>query len=193
MKRYELTEIYAEAKNIFNEFVKLWQGWGIDAQPVSEGESEGLWLIKHGENIIRPLYVSIVPDRRNSDELPWIWLVSNENISVLRAEAENRRYLRSWFERLTEYLVLEATQPIAVNRSKLHIRKSGKQLYLDLPVEGGMFWFSFYLRRKGWTWTIRRWLGSQGWVVVDRVYRPFNENPIESFVGIIDHIGLALL
>jgi hypothetical protein len=193
MKRYELSEIYAEVKNLLNEFTQIWQGWGIVAQPISEGNSEGLWLIKHGENVLRPLYVSVVPDLRDSGELPWVQLGSNEKVDVLKAEAQNRRYLRSYFERLTEYLVLEAAQPIAIEKSKLHIRKSGKHLYFNLPVEGGMFWLSFHLRRKGWTWTIRRWVDLHGWVVMDRVYRPHAENPIEMFTAIISNIGLALL
>jgi hypothetical protein len=193
MKQYELSEIYAEVKNLLNEFTQIWQGWGIVAQPISEGNNEGLWLIKHGENALRPLHVSIVPDLRDSGELPWVQLGSNEKVDVLKAEAENRRYLRSYFERLTEYLVLEAAQPIVIEKSKLHIRKNGKHLYFNLPTEGGMFWLSFHLRRRGWTWTIRRWVDLIGWVVVDRVYRPLNENPIEAFVGIIDNIGLALL
>jgi hypothetical protein len=193
MEHYDLAEVYTEVKNLFNEFVKMWQGWGIDAQPISEGDSEGLWLIKHGENVLRPLYVSVVPDLRDSGKLPWVSLGSNEKVDVLKAEARNRRYLRSYFERLTEYLVLEATQPIAIEKSKLHIRKSGKHLYFNLPVEGGMFWLSFRLRRKGWTWTIRRWLSGRGWVVIDKVYRPFDENPIEAFVNIISNIGLLLI
>jgi hypothetical protein len=193
MEQYKVSEIYAEVKNLLNEFTQIWQRWGIVAQPIYEGNSEGLWLIKHGENALRPLCVSVVPDLRNSDKLPWVLLGSNEKVNELRAEAENRRYLRFYFERLTEYLVLEAAQPIAIEKSKLHIRKSGKHLYFNLPVEGGMFWLSFHLRRRGWTWTIRRWVDLHGWVVVDRVYRPLNENPIEAFVGIIDNIGLALL
>jgi len=193
MAHCDLAETYAEVKTLFNEFVKMWQGWGIDAQPISEGDSEGLWLIKHRENVLRPLYVSVVPDLRDSENLPWVWLGSNEKADVLKAEAQNRRYLRSYFERLTEYLVLEATQPIAIEKSKLYIRKSGKHLYFSLSAEDDMFWFSFRLHRRGWTWTIRRWLSGRGWVVIDRVYRPFDENPIEAFVNIISNIGLALL
>jgi hypothetical protein len=193
MERYDLAEIYAEVKVYFNKFAQLWQDWGIAAETIYEEDDEGLWLLKHGENALRPLRISIIPDRRSETELPWISLMSNEKTDIFKAEACNRRYLRSYFERLTEYLVLEAAQAPAIEKSKLHIRKSGKHLYFSLPTEGGDFWFSFHLRRKGWTWTIRRWLNSQGWVVVDRVYRPLNENPIEAFVGIVDHIGLALL
>jgi hypothetical protein len=193
MERHNLAEIYAEVKTLFDGFAKLWQGWGIDTQPISERNCEGLWLIKHGENVLRPLRISIVPDLWDRDELPWISLVSNDKINVLRAEAQNRHYVRSYFERLTEYLVLEAAQPIAIEKSKLPIRKSGKHLYLNLPVGDEIFWFSFHLRRKGWTWTIRRWLSPQGWVVMDRVYRQRTENPIEMFAEIISNIGLALL
>jgi hypothetical protein len=171
----------------------MWLGWGISIQEVSEKYTEGMWLLKCGENVLRPLCVSVVPDLRSSSELPWIRLGSNEKVDVLKAKAQNRRYLRSYFERLTEYLVLEAVQPIAIEKSKLYIRKSGKHLYFNLSVEDEMFWFSFHLRRQGWTWTIRRWLDNRGWVVIDRVYRPFDENPIEAFVNIISAIGLALL
>jgi hypothetical protein len=193
MAHCDLAETYAEVKTLFNEFAKMWQGWGIDAQPISEGDSDGLWLIKHGENVLRPLYVFVVPDLRDSEKLPWVWLESNEKVDVLKAKAQNRHYLRSYFARLTEYLVLEATQPIALEKNKLYIRKSGKHLYFSLPAEDAMFWFSFYLRRKGWTWTIRRWLSDRGWVVIDRVYRPFDENPIEAFVNILSNIGLLLI
>jgi hypothetical protein len=193
MAHCDLAKTYAEVKTLFNEFVKMWQGWGIDAQPISEGDSEGLWLIKHGENVLRPLYISVVPDLRDNGKLPWVSLGSNERVDVLKAKAQNRRYLRSYFERLTEYLVLEATQPIALEKIKLYIQKSGKHLHFNLSAEDAMFWFSFYLRRQGWTWTIRRWLSGRGWVVIDRVYRPFDENPIEAFVNIISNIGLLLV
>jgi hypothetical protein len=195
MEHCGLAETYAEVKTLFNEFVKMWQGWGIDVQPISEGDSKGLWLIKHGENILRPLYISVIPDPRGEDKLPWVSLGSNEKVSVLKAEAQNRRYLRSYFERLTEYLVLEATQPIALGGSKLYIQKSGKRFNFYLSAEDDpTFVFSFYLRRKGWTWMIRRWLSCRGgWVVIDKVYRPFDDNPIEAFVNIISNIGLLLI
>jgi hypothetical protein len=185
--------VYAEVKNSFNKFAKLWRGWGITAETVYEEDSEGLWLLRHGGNVLRPLHISIIPDLRSKTELPWISFVSNEKNDIFKAEARNRRYLNSFFERLTEYLVLESAQAPAIAKSKLHIRKSGKHLYLNLPVEDGMFWFSFSLRRKGWTWTIRRWSNLHGWVVTDRFYRPLNENPIEMFTNIISNIGLVLL
>ena len=192
MERWNLAEAYAEVKKVMNEFAEMWQSWGISAETIYERDTEGLWLLKYGENVLRPLHISVTPERGGT-KLPLISLVSNEKVGAFSTEAYNRRYLRSYFERLTEYLVLEAAHAPAIVKAKLHIRKSGKHLYLDLLVEDGMLWFSFYLRRKGWTWMIKRWLRGQGWVVVDRVYRPFNENPIESFVGIMDNIGLALL
>jgi hypothetical protein len=188
-----LSAVYAEVKISFNKFAKLWQGWGITAETIYEGDDEGLWLLKHGENVLRPLRISIIPDSRSETELPWISLMSNEKTDTFKAEACNRRYLNSFFERLTEYLVLESAQAPAIAKSKLHIRKCGKHFYISLPVEGGDFWFSFSLRRKGWTWTIRRWSNLHGWVVADRVYRPLNESPIEMFTDIISNIGLALL
>lgn len=193
MKRYNLAEIHAEVKLLFNEFAQMWQSWGISVQTIDEKEDEGLWLLRHGENFLRPLRISIIPDLQSEDELPWIALGSNEKVDVFRAHADNRRYLRSYFERLTEYLVLGAAQAPAIEKGRLYIRKHGKHFYLSLPVEEGTFSFSFYLRRRGWTWVIRRWLSSQGWVVVDRIYRPFDENPIETFLAIIANIGLALL
>ena len=193
MERYNLAEIYAEVKVYFNKFAQVWQDWGIAAETIYESEHEGLWLLKHGGNIIRPLHISVTPDLQDETELPWVSLTSNEKISILRAAARNRRYLHSYFERLTEYLIVEASQAPAIEKSKLYIRKHGKHFYLSLPAGNGLFWFSFHLRRKGWTWVMRRWVDSHGWVVVDRVYRPLNENPIEAFVGIVDHIGLALL
>jgi hypothetical protein len=193
MEHYDLAEIYAEVKALFGEFAKMWRDWGIDVQPISDGNSGGLWLLRYRGNVLRPLRISVFPDCGGKAELPWISLGSNEKVEVLRASANNRRYLRSYFERITEYLVLEAAQAPAIEKSGLYIRKSGKHLYLNTPAEGGDFWFSFYLRRRGWTWTIRRWLDGQGWVVIDRVYRPLDENPIEAFVNIISNIGLTLL
>jgi hypothetical protein len=193
MERYNLAEIYAEVKLLFNEFAQMWQGWGITAETIYEKEHEGLWLLKYGENVLRPLKISIIPNSPDDKKLPWIALKSNEKVNFLEAHKENRRYLHSYFERLSEYLVVEAAQTPAITKSKLYVRKQGKHLYLSLSAEDGLFWFSFHLRQKGWTWAIRRWVDSHGWVVIDRVYRPFNENPIETFVAIIDLIGLALL
>jgi len=193
MERHNLAEIYAEVKLLFNEFARLWQDWGITAETIYEGEHEGLWLLKYGENVLRPLCISIIPNPPDDRKLPRVALKSNEKINILEAHKENRRYLHSYFERLTEYLVVEAAQAPAIEKSKLYVQKRGKHLRLNLTTEDGLFWFSFHLRRKGWTWTIWRWINSYGWVVMDRVYRPLNENPIEAFVAIIDHIGLVLL
>jgi hypothetical protein len=193
MEHCNLAETYAEVKALFNEFVKMWQGWGISIQAISEKGTEALWLLKYGENVLRPIRISIIPNQRDKDELPWISLGSNEKSDVFQACKYNRRYLRSYLERLTEYLVLEAAQVPAMERSKLYLRKVSKHLYLSLSAEHVDFWFSFYLRRKGWTWTIRRWLSARGWVVIDKVYRSFDENPIETFVNIVSNIGLTLL
>jgi hypothetical protein len=193
MERHNLAEIYAEVKLLFNKFAQMWQSWGISVQTIYEKDDEGLWLLKHGENFLRPLRISVMPDLRSKDELPWIALGSNEKVDVFRAHTDNRRYLRSYFERLTEYLVLEATQAPAIERAGLYIRKSGKHFYLSLPVEDGDFSFSFYLRRRGWTWVIRRWFNTQGWVIMDRIYRPHTENPIEMFTAIASNIGVLFL
>jgi hypothetical protein len=193
MERYNLAEIYAEVKPLFNEFAQMWQGWGITAETVYEGEHEGLWLLKYEGNVLRPLSISIAPNSPDDKKLPWVALKSNEKVNFLEGHKGNRRYLHSYFERLTEYLVVEAAQAPAIEKSKLYVQKHGKHLRLNLPAKDGLFWFSFYLRRKGWTWIVWRWIDPHGWVVMDRVYRPFNENPIKTFVAIIDHIGLALL
>jgi len=194
MEHCDLAEVYTEVKNLLNEFAKMWQGWGISIQEVSEKGTEGMWLLKFGGDVLRPLRISVILDQRSKDKLPWISLRSNEKVGVFEAYKYNRRYLRSYFERLTEYLVLEAAQVPAIEKSELYIWKSSKRLYLALSNEDDEgFWFSFFLRRKGWTWTIRQWFSGQGWVVMDRVYRPFDENPIEVFVNIISAIGLTLL
>jgi hypothetical protein len=194
MEHYDSAEVYTEAKTLLNEFVKMWQGWGISVQEVSEKGTEGIWLLKYGENVLRPLRISVISDQRSKDKLPWISLGSNEKVGAFEACKYNRRFLRSYFERLTEYLVLEAAQVPAIEKSKLYIQKASKHLYLALSnKDDDGFWFSFFLRQKGWTWRIRRWLSGRGWIVIDRVYRPFDENPIEAFVNIISAIGLALL
>jgi hypothetical protein len=194
MEHCDLAEVYTEVKNLLNEFAKMWQGWGISVQEVSEKDTEGMWLLKFGGDVLRPLRISVILDQRSKDKLPWIFLGSNERAGAFKACKYNRRYLRSYFERLTEYLVLEAAQVPAIEKSKLYIRKSSKHLYLALSNEDDEgFWFSFFLRRNGWAWRIRRWVSGRGWVVIDRVYRPFDENPIEAFVNIISAIGLALL
>jgi hypothetical protein len=192
MEHYNLAEIYAEVKKALNEFAEMWQGWSISVETIYERDAEGLWLLKYGENVLRPLHISIIPERGGT-KLPWISLVSNEKVDIFRAEARNRRYLRSYFERLTEYLVLEAAQAPAIVKAKLYVRKSGKHFRLHLPACDEYFGFSFYLRKRGWTWKVWRWFNSEGWVLVSKIYRPLNENPIEAFVGIIDNIGLALL
>jgi len=193
MERYNLAEFYAEVKVYLNKFAQLWQGWGITAETVYEGEHEGLWLLKHGGNVLRPLRISIIPNSPNDKKLPWVALGSNEKVNILEAHKRNHRYLHSFFERLTEYLVVEAAQAPAIEKTKLYVRKNGKHFHLYLPACDEYFWFPFYLRKRGWTWMIWRWFDGKGWVAVDRIYRPLHENPIEAFVGICDNIGLALL
>ncbi len=193
MERYNLAEIYAEVKVYFNKFAQLWQDWGITAEVISEGEHEGLWLLKHGENVLRPLHISIIPNSPDDKKLPWVALGSNEKVNIFGAHKRNHSYLHSYFEKLTEYLVVEAAQAPAIEKSKLYVRKQGKHLYLTLLDENDLFWFTFHLRQRGWTWAIRRWVDQHGWIVMDRIYRPLSENPIEAFVAIIANIGLALL
>ncbi len=192
MERNGVTEVYNEVKGLLDGFARMWRRWGIDAQPITDG----VWLIKHGDKALRPLSISVIPpteDALPEDAFPWVSLSSNEKIGCFQATKENWHYICSYFERLTEYLVIEAAHAPAVEESKLYIRKSGKHLYLQLPVEDGNFSFSFNLRQRGWTWTIWRWRSGLSWVVEDRIYRPLNENPIEMLVEITSNIGLKLL
>jgi len=193
MERHNLSAVYAEVKNIFSEFVKLWQGWGINIQTIYERDNEGLWLLKYEGDVLRPLHISITLDDWDKDALPWISLVSNgKPYYSFRADKHYRRSVRRYFEKLTEHLVMEAAQAPAIEKSKLHIYKAGKE-YFHVAIGNDAFRFSFHWRRKGWTWTIRRWLDDRGFVVIDRVYRPHAENPIETLIAVISNIGLALL
>jgi hypothetical protein len=186
--------VYNEVRGMLDEFIQMWQGWGISPQTIFEEGDSGVWLLKYyGGNVLRPLYIFITPGRDGS--LPWIALGSNEKVDSFEAGKGTQRSLRSFLERLSEYLVIEAAQAPAMEKGRLYIRKSGKHLYLSLPAENGDFWFSFHLRRRGWTWIIRRWLwgSNRGWVTIDRIYRPLSENPIETFVAIVANIGLVFL
>jgi hypothetical protein len=187
MERNDVTEVYNEVKGLFDGFARMWRRWDIDAQSIAGG----VWLIKHGGNALRPFRISVIPP--TEDALPWVSLDSNEKTGSFQATKKNWRYIRSYFERLTEYLVIGAAHAPAVEKSKLYIRKSGKHLYLQLPVEDGNFSFSFNLRRRGWTWAIWRWRSGLGWVEEDRIYCPLNENPIEMFIAVVSNIRLKLL
>ncbi|MDT7877622.1 MAG: hypothetical protein RQ862_03585 [Candidatus Caldarchaeales archaeon] len=130
------------------------------------------------------------------DAVPWIYLNSNEkNCDHIRAREENWKYIRSFFERLTEWLVLEAAQAVAIEETGLYIWKSGKHLYLKLSGESEceLFCFSFYLRRNGWTWQVRQGVDGVGLVTIESVRRPLTENPIEALPAIVKGIGLSLL
>jgi hypothetical protein len=171
----------------------MWQGWGITAETIYERDNEGLWLLRHGENVLRPLRILITPDDWDKDDLPWISLASNgKPHQSFRADKHYRRSVRRYFERLTEHLVMEAAQAPAIRKSKLHIYRAGKE-YFHITIGDADFRFSFQWRRRGWTWTIRQWFDNRGLVVIDRIYRPHTENPIETFIAIISNIGLSFL
>jgi hypothetical protein len=187
MERNDVAAICNKINGLLDEFAQMWRNWGIDTQPIATG----LWLIKYGGNVLRPLEIRIIPPTEFT--LPRVLLNSNEKIERLQAHKIFWRYFRSYFERLTEYLVIEAAQVIAIEKTKIYIRKSGKHLYLQLPIEEGDFKFSFTLRRKDWIWTVWRWRSGLSWTVMDRIYRPLNENPIEMFISVVSNIGLKLL
>jgi hypothetical protein len=192
VRRYKSAEVYAKVKVLFNEFVKLWQGWGITAETIYERDDEGLWLLKYGGNILRPLHISIDSNPFNRKDLPWVSLITYGKHEEIRADKQCRRFLRHYFGRLTEHLVMEAAHAPALEKSKRHIYKAGKEFF-HLNIGHASLRFSFHWRRKGWTWMIRRWIDKRGFVTIGRVYRPHAENPIEAFIAIISNIGLALL
>jgi hypothetical protein len=192
VRRYNSAEVYAKVKVLFNEFVKLWQGWGITAETIYERDDEGLWLLRYGGNVLRPLHISIDSNPFNRKDLLWVSLITYGKRETIRADKQCRRLLHHYFGRLTEHLVMEAAHAPAIEKSKRHIYKAGKEFF-HLNIGHASLRFSFHWRRKGWAWMIRRWIDKRGFVTIGRVYRPHAENPIEMFMAIISNIGLALL
>jgi hypothetical protein len=186
--------IIEQAAPIINEFKSLWERWGFEIEPLHESTPlDFTWAIKWRGALVRPLQIYIWERQGKQPKTYGVQLISDEKVDYSEVRDDQHRknwlyYFRKSLERLTEYLVLAAARAQATDEAKVHIRKSGKPLYIE--IGNHRYALLFRVGKTTWVWTIKRWETTHpfGWVKADSIRRRHEENPIP----ILSHIVRAL-
>jgi hypothetical protein len=189
-------QIIERAAPLINEFKSLWEKWGFEVEPIRElTPLDFVWAIKWRGVLVRPLEIFVRERQNGQTKIYDIHLVSDEKNDYYEVRDRNDEqkknwlyYLRRGLERLTEYFVLAAARAQATDEAKVHIRKSGKPLYVIIGDQ--RYAVLFRLSKTTWAWDIRKWETQPpyGWAKVDSVRGQHEENPIP----VLSHIVRAL-
>jgi hypothetical protein len=201
-------KIIERAAPIINEFKSLLERWGFEIEPLYESTLlDFAWAIKWRGALVRPLQIYIWErqDKHKQSKIYSVHLVSDEKVDYneatdddLQDRGDKQRknwlhYFRKSLERLTEYLVLAAARMQAIDEVKVHIRKSGKPLYIEIGDH--RYALLFRADKTTWTWAIRRWQTTPpfGWAKADNIRGRHEENPILILSRIIKGLYLSAL
>jgi len=199
--------IIERAAPIINEFKSLWERWRFEIEPLRESTPlDFTWAIKWRGALVRPLQIYIWERQDKQSKSYRIHLISDEKVDYTEVTDDDdlqgwndkqrknwRHYFRKSLERLTEYLVLAAARAQATDEAKIHIRKSGKPLYIE--IGNHRYELLFRLGKTTWTWTIKKWETTPpfGWVKVDSIRRRHEENPVQILSRIVKGLCLSAL
>jgi hypothetical protein len=201
-----MQKLVKRAVPLFDEFKSLWERWGFEVEPIYKNPPlDFAWAIKWRGALIRPLQIYIWERKGKQSKIYSVHLVSDEKVGwyeLIDNDFQDRDdkqrknwlyYFRKSLERLTEYLVLTAARMQAINEVKVHIRKSGKPLYIE--IGNHRYELLFRMGKTTWTWTIRRWQTTHpfGWVKADNIRGRHEENPIPVLSHIIRGLYLSAL
>jgi len=191
-------DAFERVKTLAKDYRQLWENWGLSVETLSESPTRFVWLIT-SQGFTRPVEVSLDIDGRNW----WVQISSDEKTFTVHNSIQSvipsphaeemiqtnlERYLPNYFERLSEYLVLDASRAGAIRETKIYLRRQGKALYLS--VGGDIFYFQFSLRKTCWTWGAYKWINRysypySGWQRIAAVKQSRHESPLSTLSELV--------